>query len=182
MRAGRLDTPCAIISLNADLCAEELDWVWCGIQTKESAEPPYPAGLRNPAKVAIRSWYDERIRQGRYLRAGCRLFHIDSARDFTGTKAELAITATEFVGECAEYLPAGQPPRPCRVFISYEAPYRDEAGQATDYRDRAEVALIETGRVQVDDQLRVAGVLYTVISYADDTDDGIVRGLWLERA
>lgn len=182
MRSGRLDTPTSILVLGADLDVQVLDWIWCGIQTKETAEFPYPAGLRHPAKVGIRAWWDCRLLQGRYLRTDGRLFIMDSVRDFTGLRMEVAITATEFVGECGEYQPAGQPPRPCRVFINYQAPYRDEAGQATDYRVRAEVALIETGRVQVDDQLRVAGVLYTVISYADDTDDGIVRGLWLERA
>ena len=41
-------------------------------------------------------------------------------------------------------------------------------------------ALIEVGRLQVDDQLQVGGVLYNVIDYADESDDGIVRGLWLQ--
>lgn len=181
MRAGDLDTPAHILVLGADLVVQQLDWIWCGIQTKESAEPPFPSGLRQPAKVAIRAWWDCRLQQGRYLRTDTRLFILDSVRDFTGTKLEVAITATEFVGECGEYRPDGRAPIPCRVFLNHDARYLDENGQAVEYRVRAEVALVETGRVQVDEQLQVAGVLYNVIDYADDSDDGIVRGLWLER-
>lgn len=180
MRAGNLDTPADLLTLDADLVACKLDWIWCGIQTKESAEPPFPSGLRSPAKIAIRAWWDERIQQGRYLLADGRLFHIDSARDFTGRRAELAITATELIGESAQYRATGAPPRPCRVFMNYDALHLDENGQATSYRIRGEVALIETGRVQVDDRLVVAGVDYVVTDYANDTDDGIVRGVWLE--
>lgn len=180
MRAGRLNTPATLAELNADLVRVDIDWLWCGIQTKELTDSPFPNGLRNPAKVTIRTWWDERIRQGLYLEADGRLFHIDSARDFTGQRAELAITATEFVGEDAEYRPQDLPPKACRAHLTYQAPYRDEIGQATEYKTRAEVALIEAGRIQVDDQLFVHGELYNVIAYAADTDDGIVRGLWLE--
>lgn len=180
MRSGSLDTPADLLSLGADLVACKLDWIWCAIQTKENAEPPFPSGLRSPAKIAIRAWWDARIQQGRYLSADGRLFHIDSARDFTGRRAELAITATEFIGEQGEYRPDGAPPRPCRVFLNPEAVHRDEAGQATGYRMRAEVALIETGRVQVDEHLVVGGVEYLVTDYDNDTDDGVVRGLWVE--
>lgn len=180
MRSGNLNTPADLLELSPDLSACKLDWLWCAIQTKESAEPPFPSGLRSPAKIAIRSWWDQRIQQGRYLLADGRLFHIDSARDFTGKRAELAITATELVGETAEYRAAGAPPRPCRVFMNYDALTSDEIGRDTGYRIRGEVALIETGRVQVDDRLKVAGVDYVVIDYANDTDDGIVRGVWLE--
>jgi len=180
MRAGRLNTPVTLLELNADIRACELDWLWCGIDTKETAEPSYPAGLRNPAKVAIRAWWDERLRQGRYLRTEHRLFHIDSARDYRGDRAELAITATEFVGEPAQLLPEGLAPRCVRVFMDYQSPWRDENGQVIDYRIRAEVALIEAGRVQTDDKLKVGGVTYLVTAIPSDMDDGIVRNLWLE--
>ena len=50
-----------------------------------------------------------------------------------------------------------------------------------DYRTRAEVALIEVGRVQVGDQLRLGDEHYAVIGIAAEGDDGVVRGLWLER-
>lgn len=180
MRAGRLNTPATLLDLDASLQRVDIDWMFCEIKTKESVDAPFPTGLRNPAKVAIRAWWDVRLRQGRYLQAQERLFHIDSVRDFTGRRVELAITATEFVGEAATALPAEQPPRPCRAFLVHEAPYRDELGQATSYKTRAEVALIEAGRLQVDDQLQVGGVFYNVIDYADESDDGIVRGLWLQ--
>ena len=110
MRAGRLNTPANLLELDAALASVQLDWLWCDIKTKESVDAPYPTGLRNPAKVTIRAWWDARIRQGLYLEADGRLFHIDSARDFTGQRAELAITATEFVGEVATALPACVPP------------------------------------------------------------------------
>lgn len=181
MRAGRLNIPATLLSLTSELECQEIDWIWCGVQTKESTEPPYPSGLRNPAKVTIRAWCDDRLRQGRYLRAGDRLFHIDSVRDFTGRQAEVAITATEFIGDPCEVRSAGMPPRQCRAFLAHEAPYRDELGQAASYKTRAEVALIEAGRVQVDDQMLVGCDLYNVISYDDGSDDGIVRGLWLDK-
>ncbi|MCY1305561.1 hypothetical protein D9M70_553730 [compost metagenome] len=89
----------------------------------------------------------------------------------------MVITATEFVGERGEVRSEGMPSRPCRVFLTHETPYRDELGQAASYKSRAEVALIEAGRVQVDDQLLVGCDFYNVISYDDGSDDGIVRGL-----
>lgn len=181
MRAGRLDTPADLIELDACLAPRKIDWLWCGIQTKETAEPPAASGLRAPAKITVRAWWDERLRPGRYLRADERLFLIDDVRDFTGRRAEVAITCSELVGEPAEFRPAEGVPVACRVHLTHDAPYRDEMGQGTEYRTRAEVALIEVGRPQPDDQLKIGGALYTVIAYADDTDDGVVRGLWLEK-
>ncbi|MCC3681229.1 hypothetical protein LLE81_11395 [Staphylococcus epidermidis] len=90
------------------------------------------------------------------------------------------MSCEELVGECAEYWPPQGLRRTCRVFLNTSAPYLDELGQVIDYRLLAEVALIEVGRVQVDDQLRVRGVLYNVIGIANRGDDGVVRGLWLE--
>lgn len=182
MRAGRLDTPATLLELTADLCVSDLGWIWTGIRAKDAGDVAFPTGLRNPGRVEIRAWWDGRLVQGRYLRAGERLFHIDSARDVMGNRAGLVLTCTEFVGQPAEYRPDGAPPKCCRVFLRHQAPYRDEMGQATEYKTLAEVALIEVGRVQVDDQLLVAGTLYTVTDYADQTDDGVVRGLWLEPA
>ncbi|MCY1293538.1 hypothetical protein D9M70_428020 [compost metagenome] len=158
-----------------------IDWLWVGIRTKESADPPAANGLRAPAKVEIRAWYDARLRAGRYLSFESRLLLITDVRDFTGLRSEVVITASELVGQPAELRVAGQPPDCCRVFLSHQAPYRDDLGQTTSYKTRAEVALIEAGRVQVDDQMLVGGVLYNVIAYADDTDDGVVRGLWLDQ-
>ena len=69
----------------------------------------------------------------------------------------------------------------CRVHLTHQVPYRDELGQATDYRTRAEVAIIEVGRPEAGDQVSVGGVLYNVDAYADESDDGVVRGLWLDK-
>ena len=70
---------------------------------------------------------------------------------------------------------------PCRVHLTHQAPWLDEEGVATDYRTRAEVAVIEVGRPEEGDRLQINGHLYSVTGYARDTDDGVVRGLWLER-
>lgn len=181
MRAGRLDTPADIVVMSADLCPVVLDWLWVEIVSKESVDPPAASGLRAPAKVTVRSWWDERLRAGVFLRADGRLLLIDDVRDFNNQRVEVVITCSELVGHAAEYRPQGAPPVPCRVFMNYSAPHLDELGQVTGYRIRAEVALIETGRVQADDQLLVAGVLYSVSGYADATDDGVVRGVWLDK-
>lgn len=180
MRAGELRHRAEILALDADIKPRCLGSSWLGIIAKELAEPAFPAGLRNPAKIDIRARYNPALMQGRYLRHDQRLFHITSVRDPLGNRAELRITADELIGQCGEYRPQGRPPVPCRVFLNHDATYLDENGQAVRYRVRAEVALIETGRVQIDEQLLVAGTLYNVIDYADDSDDGVVRSLWLE--
>lgn len=181
MKYGQLKHRASIYEVNADLKSVELGGVWLEIQAKESADPAFPVGLRSPARIDIRAWYSERLVQGRYLKHEERLFQITSARDVMGTKAELRITADEFIGQPAQYRPQEGVPVPCRVHLTHEAPYRDEMGQVAEYKVRAEVLVIEVGRPQADDQLMVAGTLYTVIAYADETDDGVVRGLWLEK-
>lgn len=179
MRAGQLSTPADILRLNADLTVSMLDWIWVGIRSKESTDAPAHTGLRAPAKVTVRAWWDDRLQAGRYLRGDDRLLLIDDVRDFTGQRAEVAITCSELVGQGGQYQPADGPPRCCRVHLTHEAPYRDELGQVVNYMTRAEVAIIEVGRPQEGDQLRVGGVNYVVANYAADTDDGVVRGLWL---
>jgi hypothetical protein len=181
MRSGRLETPATLLHLGQDLQACEIDWLWCGIQTKENAEPPPATGLRAPAKVTIRAWWDERIIRGRYLRAEDRLFLLDDVRDFTGKRQELAITASELVGLPGQALVSGLAPKPCRVFLAFDVPFvNQEYAEAPILRTYAEVALIEAGRVEEGDQLEADGVRYTVLSLAKDRDDGVVRGLWLE--
>jgi len=181
MRTGRLDVPADLLTLGVDLCAVQLTWLWVGIRAKDTGDVPAAAGLRNPAKIEVRAWWDARLLQGRYLRAGERLFHLDSVRDPDGQQAEVIMTSTELVGQPAEYRPQAGMPTPCRVHLAHEAPYLDDMGQVVDYKTRAEVAVIEVGRPQVDDQLLIAGTLYNVIQYARDSDDGVVRGLWLEQ-
>lgn len=181
MRSGRLETPATLLHLGQDLQACEIDWLWCGIQTKENAEPPPATGLRAPAKVTIRAWWDEPIIRGRYLRTEDRLFLLDDVRDFTGKRQELAITASELVGLPGQALVNGLAPRPCRVFLAFDVPFvNQEYAEAPILRTYAEVALIEAGRVEEGDQLVASGVRYTVLSLAKDRDDGVVRGLWLE--
>lgn len=181
MRSGNLDTPADLVELDGQLRPRVLDWLWVGIRSKENAEPPAATGLRAPAQVTVRAWWHDGLRPGRYVRTADRLLLVDDVRDFTGQRAEVVITCSELAGTPGEYRPLEGVPAPCRVHLTHEAPYRDELGQTTDYRTRAEVALIEVGRPQPDDQLLVGGVLYNVIAYADESDDGVVRGLWLEK-
>ncbi|WP_348658645.1 hypothetical protein [uncultured Stutzerimonas sp.] len=180
MRAGRLNTPTDILYLGPDLHVYTLDWVWTNITAKDATDAPMATGLRSPAKVEVRAWWDARLLQGRYLRAEGRLLYLDGVRDVTGQRAELVMTATELVGEQGEFRPLDGVPLACRVHLTFDAPYRDDMGQTTEYRTRAEVALVEVGRAQPDDQLLVGGQIYNVIAYADESDDGIVRGLWLD--
>ena len=180
MRAGELRHVADIMALDSDVQARCLGKSWFGIIAKEAAEPAYPTGLRNPSKIDIRARYNGKLLQGRYLRNGQRLFHITSVRDPLGNRAELRVTGEELIGEPAQLLPEGLAPRCVRVFMDYQSPWRDENGQVIDYRIRAEVALIEAGRVQTDDKLKVGGVTYLVTAIPSDMDDGIVRNLWLE--
>lgn len=181
MRSGRLETPATLLQLGQDLQACEIDWLWCGIQTKENAEPPPATGLRAPAKVTIRAWWDERIIRGRYLRTEDRLFLLDDVRDFTGKRQELAITASELVGLPGQALVNGLAPRPCRVFLAFDVPFMSpDHAQGPVLRTYAEVALIEAGRVEQGDLLLVGADRYEVLSLAADRDDGVVRGLWLD--
>lgn len=181
MRAGNLRHRAEIFSLSADLIAVSHGGRWVGIRAKEAADVPAARGLRSGAMVEVRARASADLVPGRYLRSGQRLLYITSARDPMGTGVELVLSCDELIGQPGQYLPAGGVPVTCRVHLVYLAPYQEELGQVTDYKTRAEVALIEVGRPQVDDQLQVGGDVYTIIGYSADTDDGVVRGLWLER-
>lgn len=181
MRAGNLRHRAEILSLSADLLPVSHGSRWVGIRSKEAGEVGAATGLRTGAMIEVRARFSDVLSAGRYLKSGGRLLHITSARDPMGTGAELVLSCDELVGEAAEYRPDGQPPRPCRVHLTHAAPHLDDLGQVTAYKTRAEVALIEVGRPQVDDQLLVGGALYNVIDYARDSDDGVVRGLWLDQ-
>lgn len=181
MRLGELNKRATLLQLSAALLPVTVGNLWVGLRAKEAADPPMAAGLRTPARVEIRARFNANLVPGLYLRQGNRLFHITSARDPLGNRAELRITADELIGQPGQYAPANGASRACRVHLTHSAPYLDELGQVTDYRTRAEVALIEVGRPQVGDALNVSGQSYQVIGYAAETDDGVVRGLWLER-
>ena len=177
MRAGRLRYRATLLALGDQLQVVELGQRWVDIRTKEG-DSPAPAGLRQRSLVEIRSRFSDIFRSGRYLQHGGRLFHLVSPRP-VGNGAELVVSAEELAGEPGQYIPQGGGPLCCRVHLTHEAPYRDELGQVTSYMTRAEVAIIEVGRPQEGDQLRVSGVPYVVAHYADESDDGVVRGLWL---
>ncbi|WP_236574647.1 hypothetical protein [Pseudomonas sp. OF001] len=169
-----------VLSLSADLAPVSHGSRWASIRAKEAADAPAATGLRSPAMIEVRARYSAELIQGRYLRSGPRLLHITGARDPLGTGAELVLSCHELIGLPGEHRPLDGAPAACRAHLTHNAPYLDDMGQVTDYRTRAEVALLEIGRPQVDDQLLVAGTLYTITGYADETDDGVVRGLWLE--
>lgn len=181
MRAGNLRHRAEILSLSAALLAVSHGSRWVGIRSKEAGDVGAAAGLRTGAMIEVRARFSDALTAGRYLKSGGRLLHITSARDPMGDRDELVLSCDELVGEVAEYRGDGLPPVACRAQLTHAAPYLDDLGQVTAYKTRAEVALIEVGRPQVDDQLLVGGVLYVVTRYADASDDGVVRGLWLER-
>lgn len=180
MQIGAIDRPADLLWLDPDLQPVCIDWLWVGVRAKESGDSPAPSGLRAPAKVTVKAWWDDRLVQGRYLRFDGRLLYIDDVRDPTGDRVEVVMTASELVGQPAEYRPAGLAPVCCRVHLRPVAPYVDDDGRMTDYQLAAQVALIEVGRIQVDDQLVVAGRTYNVIDYVNESDDGVVRSVWLE--
>lgn len=181
MRAGALRDCAEIVGLTADLTRVSFGSYWVGIRAKEAADVPAASGLRTNAMIDVRAWANPELLPGRYLVAGQRLLHITSSRDPMGTGTELVISCEELIGEPAQYRPVGAQPVACRVHLTHSAPYLDELGQVTDYKTKAEVALIEVGRPQVDEQLQIGADLYCIIGYARDTDDGVVRGLWLAR-
>jgi head-tail adaptor len=183
MRLGRLDKRVQILSLSSVLGQIDHGQRWASIRAKEAGDVAQLAGLRATGLVEVRARYSDELQQGRYLRTGSRLLYISSApRDPMATKAEMVVTCAELVGQVAEYQPQVGAPVACRVHLSHQAPYLDDLGQVTDYKTKAEVAVIEVGRPEEGDQLLIAGTLYTVIAYARDSDDGVVRGLWLEVA
>ncbi|WP_350447615.1 hypothetical protein ABS648_03405 [Pseudomonas solani] len=180
MRAGELRHRAEILALSPDLVACSLGFRWVGIRVKDSADVQAAGGLRVGALVEVRARWSADLVQGRYLRHSGRLLRIANARDFKGDRSELVMSCEEFVGEPAEYRPAGLAPVCCRVHLRPVAPYVDDDGRMTDYQLAAQVALIEVGRIQVDDQLVVAGRTYNVIDYVNESDDGVVRSVWLE--
>ncbi|WAC45581.1 hypothetical protein OU997_05260 [Pseudomonas sp. SL4(2022)] len=181
MRAGTLRNRAQVLSLSADLCTIDHGTRWVSFRSKAAGDAPQVSGLRASAMVEVRARFSDELQQGRYLRHGTRLLYIASApRDPMGTRTELVLSCDELVGQPAEYRPQGGVPVCCRVHLSHQAPFLDELGQVTDYKTRVEVAVIEVGRPEEGDQLLIAGTLYNVIGYARDSDDGVVRGLWLE--
>lgn len=179
MRAGRLRYRAQVLELLPNLERRSYGDVWIDIRAKETADGSAPAGLRAPSRPEIRARKSERLQAGRYLACGERLFHMVAVRPY-GMAPELVITVDELVGQPAEHRRQGEPFGACRAFVVFSAPLLDEFQQVADHRTRAELALIETGRVEPGDQLRVAGQLYAVTGYADNSDDGVVRGVWLE--
>lgn len=180
MRAGRLRHHVSILELNHQLEPVDIGSAWVSIVAKDSAEAPAASGLRTGAKVTVRARFNSRLQQGVYLRQHDRLLHVTSSRDVMGTRSELVLTCDEFVGAGAIYYPSGEPPTRCRVHLTHAAPYLDDFGKVTSYRTKAEVLLIEVGRPQENDRIMIDGVMFIVTQYASDTDDGVIRGLWLD--
>lgn len=180
--AGRLRHNCGVLELDNELKPVNIGNIWASIVSKELADVPMQSGIRSAAKVSIRARYSDKLQQGTYLTNGDRLFQITSARDYLGTRSELNISADEFIGRKATYTPSGGAPVQCRVHLTHDAPYFDDFGKITSYRIKAEVILLEVGRPQAGDKIRIGSVDYIVTQYANDSDDAVVRGLWLDIA
>lgn len=182
MRMGRLETPADLLALGADLQPQLIDWLWVGIRAKDVGDVPVAAGLRNPGRVEVRAWWDERLRNGRYLRAEQRLLHIDSVRDVTGQQAEQVLTCTELIGTPAAYTAQpGAAPLPCRVFLDYEVARPGQFGGMVEYATQLEAALIEVGRPQPGAVFLVDGVRWRVAGLVEREDDRVVRRMWVKR-
>lgn len=181
MRAGRLTSRAMIQELRPDLSVLEHGRVWVDVRVKDAAEGSAQAGLRMPTKADIRAREVNRLAASRYLRLvrNDRLFHLLEVRPL-GNQGEFVMTADELVGLPAWFEPMAGVERPCRVYLEYSAPLLDDLQQVVEHRTRAQLALVETGPIEVDDQLRVAGARYRVMGFAQDSDDGVVRSVWLE--
>lgn len=181
MRAGQLNTPADLLALGIDLQPQVLGLVWVGIRSKDAGDPPAPVGLRAQARVEVRAWYDERLLQGRYLRADSRLLHLISVRDFKGDRSELVMTCEELVGEVAQYTPAsGGAAVPCRVFLTHGVARVGDVGR-TEYTTQLEAALVEVGRPQPGALFVVGGETWRVAGLVEDEDDRVVRRMWVKR-
>lgn len=176
MRAGSLNMRAEVLELDPDCAVRPVMRRWVSLRAKDAGDVAAPSGLRSAGMVEVRGWFSGEYQAGRYIRIGDRLLVIADPRDPMGNGAEIVVSCYELTGQPATYNG-----KACRVHLAHNAPWLDDMGQVTAYKTRAEVALIETGRVQVGDQLIVSGTTYNVIAYADDSDDGIVRGLWLEQ-
>lgn len=182
MRTGRLDTPADLLALGADLQPELIDWLWTGMRAKDAGDVPVAPGLRNPGRVEVRAWWDERLLNGRYLRADQRLLHIDSVRDVMGLRAELVLTCTELIGTPATYTAQpGADPVPCRVFMAYEVARPGQFAGAVEHVTQLEAALIEVGRPQPGAVFEVGGVSWRVSGLVEAEDDRVVRRMWVKR-
>ena len=180
MQPGKMDRRVEVLELSPELTAVPVMQRWVSIRSRDSGAVAASDGLRSAGMVEVRGWFSGEYRQGRYIVDGNRLLVIADGRDPMGNGAEIIVSCYELIGHPAEYRPAEGRPVPCRVHLTHEAPWLDEMGAVTSYKTRAEVALIEVGRPQGGDQIHIMGTLYNVIAYADESDDGVVRGLWLE--
>lgn len=182
MRVGRLDTPADLLALGSNLQQQSLGFVWIGIRSKDSADVPEAVGLRSPAKVEVRAWYDESLLPGRYLRASDRLLHLVSVRDFKGDRFELVMTCEELIGEPAQYTSAGGGTAlPCRVFLAYDVSRPGQHLGVVEYVTQLEAAVIEVGRPQPGAVFTVDGVSWRVAGLVDTEDDRVVRRMWVKR-
>lgn len=181
MRSGRLETPAELLTLGPDLKANYLDWLWVGIRAKDAADAATPGGLRSPAKVEVRAWWDDRLLQGRYLRAGSRLLVLDGVRDVVGLQAEVVMTATELVGEGADYTPSGGgTAQHCRVFLAHGVARPGELTGRAEYTTQLEAALIEVGRPQAGAVFQVGPQAWRVAGLVEDDDDRVTRRMWVK--
>lgn len=182
MRTGRLETPADLLSLGPDLQPLLLDWLWVGLRAKDAGDVPAATGLRSPGKVEVRSWWDDRLLPGRYLRAGARLLYLDSVRDVIGAQAELTLTATELVGDVATYTAPGGAATACRVFLAHGVSRPGSFAGKSEYTTQLEAALIEVGRPQPGGVFQVGSVAWRIDGLVEDDDDRITRRMWVRRA
>lgn len=181
MRTGALDQPATLAELRPDLTANDMDWIWIGIRAKDDSVPA-PAGLKSPARITVRAWWDQRLMPGRYLRTEDRLLHIDSVRDVTGRRTEATISATELVGQPATYTSPAGLSAPCRVYLAHGVTRPGELTGRAEYTTQIEAALIEVGRPQPGGVFNLGGQAWRVAGLVEDDDDSVTRRMWVKPA
>jgi hypothetical protein len=182
--AGKMDWRLAFYRLSlADFSKALQATVWASVRMKALDNlAPAPQGLRNTSAGAlteIRLRHRTGLQEGDYAVHGARLWHVVNLRDPDGKGAELIASAHELIGMPATYTPAGGAAVTTRAWLGYSAPFVPGQHLVNEYRLRAEVPIYEVGRPARGDALTVGGRNYLVVGLVDNSDDGVVRGLWV---
>lgn len=184
MRAGHIRHPAELLlTAGSPPQSQSLGVVWVGISEPLEQDAERPAGLRSRVRVMLRARYQPDIMQGRFIKTvDGRLFALDAVRNPDQRGQDMVISASELIGDAGEYLPSGATvPVPCRVFLSTDSPITAKGGKA-EYRMRAELSVLEVGRLQPEALLTVAGIQYRVMGLVEESDDGAVRAVWVKPA
>jgi hypothetical protein len=174
MLAGKCRAIAMICDASADFGARRVD-----IRYQERQDAPAQQSMRTSSAVSVYSWDDPIFKAGRFMRIhDGRLLHIDTVRHLPRPR-DIVMSCTELVGESGSYTSGGNSIA-CRIFLLLDAPTVGNRPGKTEYRTRAEVAVLEVGRPQPGDSLTVGGSTWSVMGLVDDQDDGLIRQMWVK--